>query len=242
MKIRVLLPIVVDIFNEEVKQEFRNYFPETTEIEVCHLDYGPASVEGEYDEALCVPNMLEKAIQAEKDGCDGVISLCGADPAVKPAREVLNIPIVGAGEASMLYATLLAKSFSIVTVLPNVVSMVENVSKMLGVDSKLNSIRYVNIPVLELVDKEKMETSLLEEMVLAIEQDKAHALILGCTGMMGVASILQEKLKERGYEVPVIDPSFASAKLLENLIAMNIKQSRLTYMTPTKKMYKQRER
>ena len=62
MKIRVLLPIVVDIFNEEVKQEFRNYFPETTEIEVCHLDYGPASVEGEYDEALCVPNMLE-------DGC-----------------------------------------------------------------------------------------------------------------------------------------------------------------------------
>lgn len=238
MKIRVLLPTVVDIFVEETIQEFKHYVPESVEVEVCNLDYGPASVEGEYDEALAVPNLLEKAIEGEKSGCDGIISLCFGDPGVKPAREVVNIPVVGAGEASMLYASLLAKTFSVVTVLPNVVPMIENISTVLGLRAKLASVRYVNIPVLELVDKKKMEDALFEEMIVAIEQDQAHALVLGCTGMMGVATTLQERLKERGYDVPVIDPSFAAAKMTESLIAMNIKQSGLTYMPPTKKLYK----
>lgn len=238
MKIRVLLPTIMDIFNEEVKREFTDYVDETTEVQVCHLDYGPASVEGEYDEALAIPNLLEKAIDAQNDGCDGVISLCFADPGVKAAREVLNIPVVGAGESSMLFASLLAKSYSVVTVLPNVISMIENVSKTVGVQGKLASVRYVDIPVLELVDKEKMLNALFEEMVKAIEIDKAHALVLGCTGMMGVASTLQEKLREHGYEVPVIDPSFAAAKIVGSLISMNVKQSRLTYMPPTQKLRK----
>jgi allantoin racemase len=193
-------------------------------------------VEGEYDEALAIPNLLEKAMEAQNDGCDGVISLCFADPGVKAAREVVDIPVVGAGESSMLFASLLAKSYSVVTVLPNVISMIENVTKSVGVNGKLASIRYVDIPVLELVDKEKMENALFEEMVKAIEMDKAHALILGCTGMMGVTEALQNRLKEQGYDVPVIDPSFASAKTLESLISMKVKQSRLTYMKPTQKL------
>lgn len=175
---------------------------------------------------------------AQNDGCDGVISLCFADPGVKAAREVLNIPVVGAGESSMLFASLLAKSYSVVTVLPNVISMIENVSKTVGVNGKLASVRYVDIPVLELVDKEKMLNALFEEMVKAIEIDKAHALVLGCTGMMGVASALQNKLREHGYDVPVIDPSFAAAKIVGSLISMNVKQSRLTYMPPTQKLRK----
>ncbi|MED4911109.1 aspartate/glutamate racemase family protein [Brevibacillus centrosporus] len=236
MKIRVLLPTIMDIFNEEVHQEFAHYLDESVEVQVRHLDYGPASVEGEYDEALAIPNMLEKAIEAQNEGCDGVISLCFADPGVKAAREAVDIPVVGAGESSMLFASMLAKSYSVVTVLPNVIAMIENVTKSVGVHGKLASIRYVDIPVLDLVDKEKMEQALFEEMVKAIEIDKAHSLILGCTGMMGVAETLQNKLKEHGYDVPVIDPSFASAKVLESVIAMKVKQSRITYMKPTEKL------
>ncbi|HBZ79145.1 MULTISPECIES: aspartate/glutamate racemase family protein [Brevibacillus] len=238
MKIRVILPTIMDTFNQEVQQEFAQYVGKQVEVDVCHLDYGPASVEGEYDEALCIPNLLEKAIAAEQEGCSGVISLCFADPGVKAAREVVSIPVVGAGESSMLIASMLGKSFSVVTVLPHVIHMIENVSKTTGVNSKLASVRYVDIPVLDLVDKAKMEDALFAEMVRAIEDDKAHGLVLGCTGMLGVAASLQERLKQHGYEVPVIDPSFASAKMLESLIAMGVKQSRLTYMPPRQKWRK----
>ncbi len=143
------MPVISDIFNEEIRREIKSYVSENTEVGVCNLDYGPESIESEYDEALCIPNFLEKAKQAEEEGYQGVISDCFGDPGVKPAREILNIPVVGPCESSMLVASSLAKSFSIVTVLPNVVPMIENISKTLGVDRNVASIRYVNIPVLE---------------------------------------------------------------------------------------------
>ncbi len=235
MKIKVIMPIISDIFNEEIKREIKHYASDNTEVGVCSLDYGPESVESEYDEALCIPNFLEKAKEAEEEGYDGVISDCFGDPGVKPAREILDIPVVGACEASMLFASSLAKSFSVVTVLPNVVPMIENISKTLGVNGNVASIRYVNIPVLEVHEKEKLKIALYEEMIKAIEQDNAHALVLGCTGFMGVAAELQERLKQNGYDVPVIDPAFAATKMLESFITMGVKQSRLTYMTPPSK-------
>ncbi|WP_066322079.1 aspartate/glutamate racemase family protein [Bacillus sp. FJAT-29814] len=235
MKIKVIMPITSDVFNEEIKREIKHYASDTTEVGVVILDYGPASVECEYDEALCIPNFLEKAIEAEEEGYGGIISDCFGDPGVKPAREVLDIPVVGACESSMLFASSLAKSFSVVTVLPNVVPMIENISKTLGVNGNLASIRYVNIPVLEIHEKDKLKKALYEEMIKAIELDNAHALVLGCTGFMGVAAELQTRLKENGYDVPVIDPAFAATRMLESLIAMGVKQSRLTYMTPPSK-------
>ncbi|MDQ0272785.1 Asp/Glu/hydantoin racemase [Cytobacillus purgationiresistens] len=158
---------------------------------------------------------------------------------MKPAREILDIPVIGPCEASLLITSSLAKSFSVVTVLPNVISMIENISKTTRVSGNLASVRYVNIPVLEVHEKERLKTALYDEMVKAIQEDKAHALILGCTGFMGVAAELQDRLKKNGYDVPVIDPAFAATKLLESLISMGVKQSRLTYMiTPSKQRVK----
>ncbi len=235
MKIRVVVPIIVDIFNEEVEKEFRAYASKETEIEVVNLDKGPASIESEFDEALACPDILNKVIEAEKMGFDGVVIDCFGDPAVKAAREVVDIPVVGAAEPSMLFACSLGQRFSVVTVLRNVIPMIENIAKVLGVYEKLSSVRSVNIPVLELHDKEKLKSALYDEMVAAIEKDGAHVLVLGCTGMMGLASDLYNMLAENGYDVPVIDPAAASIKFLESLISLGVKQSRLTYMKPPEK-------
>jgi len=237
MKIKIISPIISDIFDEEVREDVKNYVSETTTVDVCHLDYGPASIESEYDMALCVPNFLEKAMEAEQEGYDGIISSCFADPGVKAAKEILSIPVVGPGEAAMLYGSLLGKSFSIVTVLPNVIATQENNSKALGVYEKVASIRSADIPVLEVSEKSKLKSALLREMIEAIEVDKAHALILGCTGMLGVAKDLQNELFTLyGYDVPVIDPLMSAVKLLESQISLGIKQSKLTYMKPPEKL------
>lgn len=236
MRLMVILPLVSDKYNEETQKECTYYAAPGTEIGTCNLDYGPESVEGEYDEALSVPNLLEKAEEAQRMGYDGVISDCFGDPGLKPAREILDIPVVGAAESTMMFAATLARKFSVVTVLPTVVPMIENIAIGLGLERKLASIRYINIPVLDLVDKEKMENALFDEMKLAIQNDGAHALVLGCTGMMGVASGLHERLVKEGYDVPVLDPAFCAVKMLESLVQMGVRQSRLTYMPPRKKL------
>lgn len=235
MKIKVILPIVSTNFKEETYKEFSFYAAADTEVDVVNLAYGPASIESEYDEALALPGILKEALEAEKEGFDAVISDCFADPGVKAAREVLGIPVVGPGEAAMLFASSLAHSYSVVTVLPNVVSMIRNVSRIAGLDSKLASIRYVSIPVLEVQDKGRLVDALHKESIRAIEEDHAHSIILGCTGFLGVASDLQDRLLSSGYDVPVIDPAFASVQLVESLVEMKVKQSRLTYMTPPSK-------
>ena len=235
MKIRVVVPIIVDIFDKEVEKEFKAYSSENTEIEIVHLDRGTASIECVYDESLAAPDILNKTIEAEKKGCDGVIIDCFGDPAVKAAREIVDIPVLGAAEPSMLFACSLGHKFSVVTVLENVIPMIENIAKVLGVKEKLASVRSVDIPVLELHDKEKLKNALYKEMLKAIKEDKAHVLILGCTGMMGIAKSLHEMLEKEGYDVPVIDPAAASIKFLEALIGLGVKQSRLTYMKPPEK-------
>ncbi len=37
---------------------------------------------------------IRGAIEAEKDGFDGLIVYCGSDPAVKACREVVDIPVI----------------------------------------------------------------------------------------------------------------------------------------------------
>jgi allantoin racemase len=235
MRIRVIVPIIIDTFNEEVEREFKSYASSETKIEVVNIEKGTASIESEYDETLASPYILEKVIEAEKMGFDGVIVDCFADPAVRAAREVVDIPVVGAGEPSMLFACSLGDRFSVVTVLENVVPSIENLARLAGVYEKLVSVRSVGIPVLELQEKDRLRNALYNEMLKAIEEDRAHVLILGCTGMMGLAKSLHEMLKRDGFDVPVIDPAAASLKFLEALLAMGLKQSRLTFMKPPEK-------
>jgi allantoin racemase len=235
LKIKVIVPIIVDTFDEEVRKEFTHYAWPDTKIDVVHLDKGPASIESQYDEALAAPDILIKAKQAKKEGYNGVIIDCFGDPGAGAARETVDIPVVGAFEPSVLFAISLGNKFSIVTVLKSVVPMIENLAKVSGIYEKLASVRQVNIPVLELTDKEKLKQALFAEMLKAIEKDRAEILILGCTGMMGLARDLEKNLKEKGYEVPVIDPAAASVKFMESLVVLGLKQSRLTYMKPPEK-------
>jgi len=235
LKIMIINPTTAASSDLETEQEFAGYASPGTQISVARIDYGPASIECELDKAICVHSFLHKAQQAEAEGYDAIISDCYCDPAVKPARELLSIPVVGPAEASMHFAATLGHRFSVVTVLPNIVPTIEHLADQYGLDGKLASVRYVNIPVLELADKGKLIDALHREMLAAIREDQAHVLVVGCTGMMGVARELQRRLKQDGYEVPVVDPVGASLKFAEALVSMGLKQSRLTAMPPPKK-------
>jgi Asp/Glu/hydantoin racemase len=76
-----MVPITSPTLDAEAAQEFRSYAFPNTEVSVTHLDFGPASIECELDDAICVPDFLNKAKQAQKEGYDVVISDCFLDPA-----------------------------------------------------------------------------------------------------------------------------------------------------------------
>ena len=71
------------------------------------------------------------------------------------------------------------------------------------------------------------------EIGLALKEDRAEAIVLGCAGMTDLAARLS---KEHG--VPVIDGVGAAVKLIESLAALSLKTSkRTTYAAPLAKAY-----
>ncbi|WP_018085004.1 aspartate/glutamate racemase family protein [Desulfurispora thermophila] len=237
MKIKVIMPITSDVFNNEIREEFKHYIEPGDSFDVENLDYGPASIESEFDEAMAIPDILNKVKKAQKEGFDGVIIDCFGDPGVNAARELVDIPVCGGFEPSMQIAAGLGKNLGIVTVLPNVVPMLQDLISKMGLEKRVKSIRYVNIPVLDLGDKQKLEDELYNQSLEAIKNDHVHVLVLGCTGMMGMAHNLMQRLKEAGYDIPVVDPAFAAVMMVKNYVHMGLKHSRLTYMTPPVKPY-----
>lgn len=234
MHIRVVTPITTAGFT--TAQDFEVYARPDTQVSQTNLDIGPASIESAFDEAVALPDTIAKIMAAEADGCDAVVIDCMGDPGMDAGREATGIPVLGPCQASVHVAAMLGMTFSVVTVLDSVVPLFHDMAHKYGVAQKLASVRVVDIPVLELDDHERMVCSLVDESVKAIEEDGAHVIVFGCTGMRGCADRIQRTLVERGYDgIPVIDPSVMAFKLAEALVDLGLKPSKRTYPTPRRK-------
>lgn len=90
--------------------------------------------------------------------------------------------------------------------------------------------------MLELHDQEALVTKLAAEAEASVKEDGSHVLVLGCTGMMGVAAAVQDRLAAVGLGVPVVDPTGAALATLRGYQTMGVLHSRLTYMSPPEKI------
>jgi allantoin racemase len=236
MKIRVIVPVTTREFVAVTGPQYAAAARPDAEISVVGLDRGPASLESDYEDALAVPDILAKVCVADAEGVDAVIIDCMADPGLAPARELASIPIIGPAQAAMHLAAILAHRFSVMTVLERDIPLFNRLAQLYGLEGNLASIRPVNIPVLELDrDRERLMGALVEQSVRAAVEDGAHILLFGCTGMSGLAQQVEQALAERGYTVPVIDPSLAALKLAEGLVDMGLSHSKRTYPPPPPK-------
>ena len=207
MRICVIVPIISRelIKEEEVRKRVENYVRPNTEVDFIFLDYGPASIESRYDDVMAAPFVVKKAEWAEKNGYDAIVVSCMMDPGVQAAKEALDIPVLGPGEAARQIAPILG--------------------------DKIARIYPRGLTVLELIeDPEKTYRVLLENAKKAIEEDGAKVLILGCTGLTGMANRLQKELG-----VPVLEGEGLALALAQLFVDVGLSQSKLAYRKPPKK-------
>lgn len=182
--------------------------------------------------AMAGPDVLRLCKEAEAEGCDGIFINCFGDPAVKAARELVNIPVFGGFEPAMHLALGLADKIAIISVMKNVLPMIEGEVAKSHFDGRVCCVRSIDIPVEELQQHDRLVKALIEEAVNAITTDGAQAVALGCTAMVDVAEDVQAGLLLKGYDIPVIEAAQAAVMLLELSAKMGLKQSRITYMRP----------
>jgi len=235
MHLRVILPVIGESLLEHVRTEVVGWASADTKVDVVSLERGTASIESEYDEALAAPGILQRIEEAAHDGVDGVFITCFGDPGVHASREIIDVPVVGGFEPAMLTALSLGEKVGIITVLPNVVPMLHSLARRYTIERRIGTIRVVDLPVLGLEDHDVLLDRLVEQASDAVANHEADVIVLGCTGMLGVVAELRKRLKDKGFDVPVVDPTGASVTWLESCVRLGVGPSRTTYMPPPAK-------
>jgi allantoin racemase len=204
-----------------------------TEIVPVTSSMGPASIEGYYDEAFALPGLLHEIGKAEREGMNAAVIACFDDTGLDAARAMAGIPVVGICEAALMTACLIAKRFTVVTTMERSRVPIEELAQRYGMAGRAR-IRAANIAVLALEDPNSgARDRLRNEIVRAIGEDSAEAIVLGCAGMADLARTLQAE-----FGMPVIDGVGAAVKQAEALVALGLTTSkRGAYASPVPKRY-----
>jgi allantoin racemase len=235
MRIKIINPNTTKAMTDSIYNAAVMCARPDTEIVAVNPKDGPVSIENFHDQYTSVFGLMEEMHKGVQENFDAFIVAAACDPGLYAAREIADAPVIGIGEASMYMASLVASKFSVVTVRPRIVPLIEKAVQQSGLSDKCISIRSINVSVLDTENNPGLtEQELLSESKKAIECDGAEAICLGCSGMVKFAQELEDKLG-----VPVFDGVVAAVKLAEALVDMRKKTSKLyTFKYPEKKEYK----
>ena len=147
-------------------------------------------------------------------------------------QELIAAPVVEICEASAQVAMLIARTFSVITTLRRSVPAIEDRLKLAGLLDRCASVRAGGMSTLEVdADQRGAVRGIVEQARIAVEQDHAEAICLGCAGMAGLEQAITADLG-----VPVIDGIGAAVRLAEAVVGLGLATSKVsTYAPPDPK-------
>ena len=232
-RIKIIVPVATSIWNEPTLREIEKYKDSETSLDIINLQKGPESIEGSYDDVWSAIFTLQEVEKAAKEGYDGIIIYCYGDPALRAAKEAVEIPVVGLGEASAIFALLLGHKFGILTAGPPESDagayLMDNL-KMYELDHKCVGVLSIGVPVVNLKEGNDKERSSVIEFGRGLIEKGADVIILGCGSILGVAEAASCELG-----IPVIIPAAAALKMCEAMISMGVAQSKKGFYPPAVK-------
>jgi allantoin racemase len=205
---------------------------ESTTIRCVSSQHGPESIEGYYDEALSMVGVLAEIEAGDSAGASAHVIACFDDTGLDAARCISDHPVVGIGEAACHVASMLGCSFSIVTTLQRSIPALRRNVVHYGFGERCVSIRAAEVEVLALDDGDSFALGKINEQIgIALDDDGAEAIVLGCAGMTDLAGSLSDE-----HGVPVIDGVGAAVVLAEGLVSLGLGTSKVCgYATPLPK-------
>lgn len=187
------------------------------------------SLDSVYEQVLAGPELVKRAIKAERDGYDAVVLYCFSDPALEACQEVLHIPVVGAGMAACHVASFVSRQSGLLLSekrrIPEKMTYCQQKGFMPSQISKIFSVS------MDGADVWTRRREVVEKMVKAslkmIEEYQVQAIIIGCLSYLDVAGDISAQIG-----IPVIDAAIAAVSLAESLVRQKLKISKISYPDP----------
>lgn len=220
MKIAHVMPVNA---NEERKinvlQKLKQVVHPDTEIDIIDYKEGPADLEYYEDDLKAVQLMI--ADRQRLATYDGISIACFYDPGLRELREVLEIPVMGIGFASMTVANMLGSKSTVIVGRDKWIPKMSDNCLMYGLNKNVAHWRSVGLTVQQL----KNEKGLTRERILdqagrAIEEDLSEVIIMGCAAIDNIEQEIEDK-----FGVPAINPIIAGITLTETLAQLKLKNN-----------------
>jgi Asp/Glu/hydantoin racemase len=98
-------------------------------------------------EFRCAAQAIRAGIEAQTQGCDAFVIGHFQEPGLIECRSALEIPVVGLGEATMLYACMLGRTFGLVTINPIFIPWHRDQINRLGLGQRSVGVRAIDTQV-----------------------------------------------------------------------------------------------
>ncbi|MGH8448842.1 aspartate/glutamate racemase family protein [Pseudomonas sp.] len=231
MRILVVNVNTTESITDTIAQQTRAVASPGTEIVGLTPYFGAESVEGNFESYLAAIAVMDR-VMAYDQPFDAVIQAGYGEHGREGLQELLNVPVVDITEAAASTAMFLGHAYSVVTTLDRTVPLIEDRLKLAGLYQRCASVRASGMAVLELEeDPLAAMEAIVRQAELAIREDKAEVICLGCGGMAG----LDEQIRQR-TGVPVVDGVTAAVTIAESLVRLGLSTSKIrTYATPRPK-------
>jgi allantoin racemase len=193
---------------------------------------GPAAIESARDAGLIVPELIRLAPLAQERGFEAVIIGCYSDPGLDALRELLTIPVIGPGAASLHLAAQLGTRIAVLTPSGRGLGRVAARLRALGLAPLLAGVRGIGLSVMDLARRKPGALDKAAEAArVAVDEDGADVLVLGCMSMAFLPGICETLSGKVG--VPVVNPVVAALKTAEACVAMKLAHSKVAWPAPT---------
>ena len=183
-------------------------------IDCVTLSEGPPAIESRADvEAVVEP--LCARIKSEKETAGAFVIACYSDPGLSTARQRNTLPVFGMAESGMLTALTRGRRFGVISILPQAVERHLQYVSELGLEQHLAGDLPIGLGVLELTDRTRVFGRLCDVGETLKSEHGAQVLLLGCAGMAGYRSELENQIG-----IPVIDPTQAATTMAIGAICL----------------------
>jgi|GEM_PF-1147388 len=142
-KIAMVAPMAGDPHSEKGRQVVENIFvknanklkEEGTDVDYLLLRKGITDTDHLAWEALNVWNMYElfEAVRSLKgQGYDAVVIHCYSDPHLTACRQIMDVPVVGVVQSSMMIATMMGSKFGVITFAQPLIELIDDLALKYG--------------------------------------------------------------------------------------------------------------
>ena len=231
MKILVVNPNTTHSMTEAIAATARRYAGPGTEILALTARFGADGIDCAFESLLSAVAVMDRVVTYEGD-YDAVVMAGFGEHGRDGLAELVPVPVLDIAECSAMAAMLVGRTYAVVTTLDRSVPAIEDRLLLAGLDRRCVAVRSIGLSTMEQDrDPRAALAAIVEQARLAVQQDKAEVICLGCGGMAGL-----EEAVHAAVGVPVVDGVGAAVRFAESLVALGLRTSKVrTFASPDPK-------